>query len=181
MDDLTWLRLERDRRAIEEMHKLYFSLINQGRADELDDKIWAPDAVVIIGSKVDPKTGELVGGYQARGPGAAPGASFAGGLSAIKVPSSPIATTHAMQQCVIELDGDAAISETYVNSYLVIDGEPRRILVRAIRYLDRLVKLNGEWRIKERRPSHDWMFEAEATASLTFAERLQTKHLTGAK
>jgi hypothetical protein len=169
-----WVRLERDRRAIEELHKHYFALINLGQSDRVHTEVFAPGAQIMVGAKFDPETNTVSSGAQVSGSGAN---GFAAALSAINVPSAPIASNHCMSQCVIELDGDTARSETSVNSYLVIDGEPRRILVRGIRYLDKLVRLDTGWRIAKRLPSHDWMFEADAAFAKTKAERLQLPHL----
>lgn len=176
-DDLAaWVRLERDRRAIEDLHRHYFSLINLGESERVHSEVFSPDAEIMVGAKYDPEREEIISGVQVRGPGAS-GAGFAGGLSAISVPSAPIASNHGMMQCVIELDGDMARSETSVNSFLVIEGEPRRILIRGIRYLDKLVRLDEGWRIRKRMPSHDWMFEADAAFALKHSERLQLHHL----
>lgn len=175
-DLIAWLRLEKDRRDIEELHKHYFALINLGQSSKTHTEIFSPDAEIMVGARFDPEKNELVKGVKVSGTGS-PGGGFAGGLSAISVPSVPIASNHAMMQCVIELDGDTARSETTVNSFLVIDGEPKRILVRAIRYLDKLVRLKEGWRISKRMPSHDWMFEADAAFALKLPERLQMHHL----
>jgi hypothetical protein len=175
-DLVAWVRLEKDRRAIEDLHRHYFSLINLGESDRVHTEVFAPDAQIMVGAKYDPDLNEIKKGVEVRGPGAS-GAGFAGGLSAISVPSSPIASNHGMMQCVVEIDGDTARSETSVNSFLVIDGEPRRILIRAIRYLDKLVRMPEGWRICRRMPSHDWMFEADAAFALTHSERLQLHHL----
>jgi hypothetical protein len=176
-DDLVaWLRVEKDRRAIEELHKHYFSLINLGESERVHTEVFSPDAEIMVGARFDPELNQIKSGVQVSGPGAS-GGGFAGGLAAISVPSTPIASNHGMMQCQIKIDGDTARSETSVNSFLVIDGEPRRVLVRGIRYLDKLVRRDEGWRISKRMPSHDWMFEADAAFALKHSERLQLHHL----
>lgn len=75
------------------------------------------------------------------------------------VPGSPAipVTQHVLGQSVIELDGDTALVETQVTSYHRIDmGAEHRDTVIGGRYLDRLEKRDGEWRIAERTMLYDW-------------------------
>ncbi len=73
------------------------------------------------------------------------------GSTAIKV------TQHVLGQSVIDLDGDTARAETQVVSYHRIDmGEAERDTVIGGRYLDRLEKRGGEWRIAQRVMLYDW-------------------------
>lgn len=73
------------------------------------------------------------------------------GADAIKL------TQHLLGQSLIELNGDTAQVETHVNSYHRVDmgGEERDSIIGG-RYLDRLEKRNGEWRIAERTLIYDW-------------------------
>jgi hypothetical protein len=73
------------------------------------------------------------------------------GSDAIKV------TQHVLGQSVIELAGDVALVETHVNSYHRVDmGEGDRDTLIGGRYLDRMEKRSGEWRIAERTMLYDW-------------------------
>ena len=66
-------------------------------------------------------------------------------------------TQHVLGQSFIELDGDTAKSETQVVSYHRIDyGEAEHDTVIGGRYLDRLERRNGEWRIAARMMLYDW-------------------------
>ena len=66
-------------------------------------------------------------------------------------------TQHVLGQSLIELDGAAARVETQVNSYHRVDmGEGDRDTLIGGRYLDRLEKRGGEWRIAERTMLYDW-------------------------
>jgi hypothetical protein len=75
------------------------------------------------------------------------------------VPGSPAipVTQHALAQSVIDLQGDAALAETHVTSYHRINmGEEERDIVIGGRYLDRLERRDGEWRIAKRVMLYDW-------------------------
>ncbi len=75
------------------------------------------------------------------------------------VPGSPAIpnTQHVLGQSVIDLQGDAALVETHVNSYHRIDmGTEHRDTIVGGRYLDRLEKRGGDWRIANRVMLYDW-------------------------
>lgn len=73
------------------------------------------------------------------------------GADAIKV------TQHVLGQSLIDLDGDTARVETHVSSYHRVDmGAGDRDTMIGGRYLDRLEKRGGEWRIAERTLIYDW-------------------------
>jgi hypothetical protein len=66
-------------------------------------------------------------------------------------------TQHVLGQSVIELQGEAALVETHVNSYHRIDmGAGDRDTLIGGRYLDRFEKRGGEWRIAQRTMLYDW-------------------------
>jgi len=66
-------------------------------------------------------------------------------------------TQHVLGQSMIELEGAAALVETHVNSYHRIDmGTEHRDTLIGGRYLDRLEKRGGEWRIANRVMLYDW-------------------------
>jgi hypothetical protein len=75
------------------------------------------------------------------------------------VPGSPAipVTQHMLGQCMISLRGETAKAETYVTSYhRVKAGNGDRDTAMGGRYLDRLEKRNGEWRIASRVMLYDW-------------------------
>src|SRR6266540_3317111 len=75
------------------------------------------------------------------------------------VPGSPAipVTQHVLGQSLIELKGETALVETHVTSYHRINmGEEERDTVIGGRYLDRIEKRGGEWRIAERTMLYDW-------------------------
>lgn len=76
------------------------------------------------------------------------------------VPGSPAipVTQHVLGQSVIELQGDGAKAETHVTSYHRINmGNEERDVVIGGRYLDRLERRGGEWRIAQRTMLYDWL------------------------
>lgn len=84
------------------------------------------------------------------------------------------ATTHFMGNLNINrLDGDVAETETYAIAYLVHPVEPAGpVAMRSLRYLDRLRRVNGEWRISERRHTLDWSCELQANFAVALAQRV---------
>lgn len=83
------------------------------------------------------------------------------------VPGSPAVpvTQHMLGQTVIELRGETALAETHANVYHRIDmGAEHRDTVMGGRYLDRLEKRSGEWRIVQRTMLYDW-FQDIGTAA----------------
>jgi hypothetical protein len=81
------------------------------------------------------------------------------------------ATTHFMGNLNVQrIEADAAETETYAIAYLVLPGEP--IAMRSLRYLDRLRKTDGEWRISVRRHTLDWRCELEPKFAAALAQRM---------
>ena len=75
------------------------------------------------------------------------------------VPGSPAipVTLHTLGQSFIELVGDVARVETHVTSYHRVNmGTEERDTVIGGRYLDRLERRDGEWRIAARTMLYDW-------------------------
>ncbi len=85
------------------------------------------------------------------------------------------ATTHFMGTFNLNrLEGIVAETETYAIAYLVRAATPQdQIAMRSLRYLDRLRRDNGEWRISERRHTLDWSCELQAAFAATLAQRLK--------
>ena len=71
------------------------------------------------------------------------------------------ATTHFVgQSTIFTLTGDRGTGETYcLAHHLTIDGEKRRLMLAALRYLDTFVKIDGAWLFAERRLYVDWQEE----------------------
>jgi hypothetical protein len=66
-------------------------------------------------------------------------------------------TTHSITNALIEVDGDTATSESQVVATLVRrDTHPTQADVMGARYLDKLSRRSGEWRIDERVVVLDW-------------------------
>ena len=86
------------------------------------------------------------------------------------VPGSPAIalTQHMLAQSVIDLKGDSALAETQVTSYHRMNmGTQERDIVIGGRYLDRLEKRCGEWRIAKRMMLYDWFQDLGASVDLS--------------
>lgn len=83
----------------------------------------------------------------------------------VKALATMLRTQHFIGNLIIDLDGDRALSETYVRAYHEIpsDGGVQDVEV-AGRYLDTLEKRDGEWRIASRRYVMDWNRNKPSTA-----------------
>jgi ketosteroid isomerase-like protein len=68
------------------------------------------------------------------------------------------ATTHFNGQSTLSLDGDRASGESYCLAHHLTVGEDgkRTMMIASIRYLDDLVKQDGQWLFAERRLMVDW-------------------------
>jgi len=68
------------------------------------------------------------------------------------------ATTHFNGQSTISLDGDRATGESYCLAHHLSVGEygQRTMMIASIRYLDELVKQDGQWFFAERRLMVGW-------------------------
>lgn len=67
-------------------------------------------------------------------------------------------TMHLIGNHFIELDGDTAKSETYTIAYHLteeVEGEPI-VLTVAVRYLDDMLRYDGDWRIESRVVQPEW-------------------------
>ena len=74
-------------------------------------------------------------------------------------------TQHAISNIMVEIDGDTAHAETYCQAYHEIEGsDGRREMVVGGRYLDRLERRAGEWRIARRTYVMDWNRNTSSTA-----------------
>src|SRR4051812_38008507 len=71
------------------------------------------------------------------------------------------ATIHFLgQTTILTLTRDRGTGETYcMPHHLTIDGENRRLMIAALRYLDAFVKMDGAWLFAERKLYVDWLEE----------------------
>ncbi len=135
-----------DRLAIAETLALYCRGIDRCDAEQLA-AVFTPDAHLDYGSGAAP-IAETIAGLMA-------------GLGGMRL------TQHNISNTVMRLDGDTARAETNCVALHIIptpDGEIE--LVVGGRYLDRLVKLEGRWRIAERLYVMDWNRTAPASMQL---------------
>lgn len=71
-------------------------------------------------------------------------------------PAIPV-TQHVLGQSYIELAGEVARVETHVTAYHRINmGEEERDVILGGRYLDRIERRGGDWRIAARTMLYDW-------------------------
>ncbi len=76
-------------------------------------------------------------------------------------------TMHFIGNQLVELDGDVARAESYCVAYhrrAATDGERAHDLVIGLRYVDRLERRGGEWRIADRLCVFDWTRRDEVAA-----------------
>jgi SnoaL-like domain len=136
-----------DRLAIAETLALYCRGIDRCDAEQLA-AVFTPDAHLDYGSGAAP-IAESIAGLMA-------------GLGAMRL------TQHNISNTVMRLDGDTARAETSIVAlHLIPTPESEIELVVGGRYLDRLVKLEGRWRIAERLYIMDWNRTAPATMQLS--------------
>ncbi len=72
---------------------------------------------------------------------------------------------HTLGQSLIKVDGDAAGAETYFIANSAEKNEAGQEVVNLMggRYVDRLIRENGQWKVKERICVRDWSISLEAT------------------
>jgi ketosteroid isomerase-like protein len=71
------------------------------------------------------------------------------------------ATMHFVgQSTILTLSSDRATGEAYTLAHhLTVDGEKRRLMIAALRYMDTFAKTDSEWLFAERRLYVDWIEE----------------------
>jgi hypothetical protein len=83
-----------------------------------------------------------------------------------------LSTSHAIQNCLIVVEGDRAASETYVEYNLLRAKGERHILATGLgRYLDKWSQRDGRWAIDDRHFVISFRYEREVTARLGPARR----------
>ncbi|MBV7265309.1 nuclear transport factor 2 family protein [Erythrobacter ani] len=134
-----------DRIAIEEVLARYCRGIDRCDADELA-RVFTDDAEIDYGDGPKPVDATIDG--------------LMAGLGAMRL------TQHNIGNVLCDVDGDAARAETYCVALHILpgtDGEPDVELVVGGRYLDRLVKSDGRWRIANRIYIMDWNRQQAST------------------
>jgi hypothetical protein len=73
------------------------------------------------------------------------------------------ATMHFLgQTTILTLSSDRGTGETYcMPHHVTIDGNSRRLMTAAVRYMDTFVKMDGAWLFAERKLYVDWMEQRE--------------------
>ncbi len=79
--------------------------------------------------------------------------------------ASHFRSTHFMGDQVIQVDGDTAEVETYAVAFGVrdVDGTPT-VAITGLRYVDKMVRQNGQWLVQHRVLHHDWRGNAPTDA-----------------
>ena len=73
----------------------------------------------------------------------------------------PFASIHTLASTSILVEGDEATAVTFGTAQAVLDRvDGGKVLVRGLRYDDRLRRVDGAWRIAERRHLPLWQYEA---------------------
>ncbi len=65
-------------------------------------------------------------------------------------------TQHHITNILIEIDGDIAWAESYLIAYHRFLEDPQSLLEFGARYVDRMERRSGEWRIAHRTIVYDW-------------------------
>lgn len=65
--------------------------------------------------------------------------------------------THAMCNSIVKIEGDTASAETSGVTYLATPA--KMVHMRGVRYLDKFARIDGEWRLTERRHSCGWQVD----------------------
>jgi hypothetical protein len=85
----------------------------------------------------------------------------------LAVQAAMIRTQHLLGQSRIEIGGDQAWAETYSHAVHLIARDAGEVeFVSGARYLDRLERRDGRWRIAMRQVVVDWLREMRADESL---------------
>ncbi len=102
------------------------------------------------------------------------------------VPGSPavLLTQHVLGQSLVQLHDDVAAVETQVTAYHRVNmGSEQRDLVLGGRYLDRLRRREGDWRISKRTMLYDWVQDWGISADWSqglMGEKFSADHFVGA-
>ncbi len=129
-----------DRIAIDEVLARYCRGIDRCDAEELA-AVFTPDAAIDYGDGPKPPDVTIAG--------------LMAGLGAMTL------THHNIGNVICEITGDRARCETYCVALHILPGGTEMVV--GGRYLDRLVKQDGEWRIAQRLYIMDWNRQGPST------------------
>jgi hypothetical protein len=130
------LRAVADRLAIAQVLTLYSRGIDRCDLETLQGTFW-PDATAQYGAE--------------------PQNAHAWGAATVAALAAMRRTFHSLSNMAIDLKGEAATAETYCTAYHEVDGPDGPVeMVVGGRYLDRLEKRDGAWRIARRLYVMDW-------------------------
>jgi len=91
-----------------------------------------------------------------------------------KVRPGPDTAMHFMGNVHIEVEGDEAFAESYVQAWRAYSQDGRAYTrVRAVRFIDRFTRRNGQWRIAERVVADDWNRVDEVVETLSESGRFR--------
>ena len=148
-----------DRAAIHDLHTRYFQGLDRGSADQVRSCFTAD--VRAHYDKRTPTTGieALIDSLQ--------------NFNRLREETMKI-TTHFMGNLsFMRLEGDVAETETNAVAFLV---EPANgadlVAMRSLRYLDRIRREDGAWRISDRIHTLDWSCEVPANFAITLKQRV---------
>lgn len=149
-----------DRAAIHDLHVRYFQGIDRGDLDQVR-ACFTEDVEAVYGG------GSTLRGRDALIEALLPSLRSRAGEQ-VKV------SMHFMGNLAIEMLGsNEAETETYAIAFIVTASAPAdRLLMRGLRYLDRLRREGDIWRISQRQHTLDWSTEAPATFAVTQAQRV---------
>ncbi len=82
-------------------------------------------------------------------------------------------STHFMGDQLVQIYGDTAEVETYAVAFGArdVDGAPT-VVVTGLRYVDKMVRQNGQWLVQNRVLQFDWRGNAPADTSLPSPDRV---------
>lgn len=135
-------------------------MIDDVRLEELSAKQAISDNLLVYCRGIDRCDASLVkqafweDAYDNHGADAAPAWEFADRIVASKLASTSW-TTHAVTNHLVEVDGDRAFSEATVLTFQQEKGSDQVNLFCG-RYVDRVERREGTWRIAYRQMIHDW-------------------------
>ena len=150
-----------DRAAIHDLHVRYFSAIDAGDQSEVR-RCFATDVEARYHGRAPVYGIDALMGSIAIWPKHASGE--------LKI------STHFMGNLIFRrVDRDAAETELNQFSFLVLTNDPpEHVAMRCIRCLDRLRRVDGEWRISERLHTLDWSCKVPTDYATSIGQRIGT-------
>jgi hypothetical protein len=137
-----------DRLAIRELIEAYAHCADRRDANGQMSLFTADTHFVVFMNSKDPKSSQELHSREALAPVFADLNKYA-------------ATMHFVgQSTILSLTSDRGTGEAYcLAHHLTVDGDKRKLMVAALRYVDTFVKLEGSWLFAERLLYVDWIEE----------------------